>query len=226
MNALTRKSILAPLAAAFLTVGASLQARTWTSTDGSKTFEAELEAYDAESGKVTVRLLNGKSMTFLQEKLSEADITFLKENGNKVGGAKPSSSGEIGELPDELPDPDGEEADMSKPVQVYILLGQSDMLGFGKPANLKGIAAEKYPYLVDDSGEWTVRKDVRNVFVMCSGNNPAKDQQNDWMTIQRNIGPEIGIGHHLGEATDAPVLVLKSCIGNRALACARSRHRH
>ena len=33
------------------------------------------------------------------------------------------------ELPDELPDPDGEEADMSKPVQVYILLGQSNMLG-------------------------------------------------------------------------------------------------
>ena len=217
MNALTRKSILAPLAAAFLTVGASLQARTWTSTDGSKTFEAELEAYDAESGKVTVRLLNGKSMTFLQEKLSEADITFLKENGNKVGGAKPSSSGEIGELPDELPDPDGEEADMSKPVQVYILLGQSNMLGFGKPATLKGIAAEKYPYLVDDSGEWTVRKDVRNVFVMCSGNNPAKDQQNDWMTIQRNIGPEIGIGHHVGHVTDAPVLILKSCIGNRSL---------
>ena len=31
-----------------------------------------------------------------------------------------------------LPDPDGKSADMSKPVQVYILLGQSNMLGFGK----------------------------------------------------------------------------------------------
>ena len=30
-----------------------------------------------------------------------------------------------------LPDPDGRPADMSKPVQVYILLGQSNMLGFG-----------------------------------------------------------------------------------------------
>ena len=30
---------------------------------------------------------------------------------------------------DELPDPDGKPADMSKPVQVYILLGQSNMLG-------------------------------------------------------------------------------------------------
>jgi hypothetical protein len=116
-----------------------------------------------------------------------------------------------------LPDPDGKPADMTKPVQVYILMGQSNMLGFGKPDVLKGIAAEKYPYLVDDAGEWTVRKDVRNVFVMCSGNSPAKDQQNDWMTIQRNIGPEIGIGHHLGNVTEAPVMILKSCIGNRSL---------
>ena len=36
------------------------------------------------------------------------------------------------EVPDPLPDPDGKPADMSKPVQVYILLGQSNMLGFGK----------------------------------------------------------------------------------------------
>jgi hypothetical protein len=31
-----------------------------------------------------------------------------------------------------LPDPDGKPANMSKPVQVYILMGQSNMLGFGK----------------------------------------------------------------------------------------------
>ena len=31
-----------------------------------------------------------------------------------------------------LPDPDGKPADMSKPVQVYVLMGQSNMLGFGK----------------------------------------------------------------------------------------------
>ncbi len=36
------------------------------------------------------------------------------------------------EVPDPLPDPDGKPADMSKPVQVYILMGQSNMLGFGK----------------------------------------------------------------------------------------------
>jgi hypothetical protein len=116
-----------------------------------------------------------------------------------------------------LPDPDGKSADMSKPVQVYILMGQSNMIGSGKPSVLQGIAAEKYPYLVDDAGAWTVRKDVRNVFVMCSGNSPAKDYKNEWMTISGNIGPEMGIGHYVGHVTDAPVLILKSCIGNRSL---------
>lgn len=117
-----------------------------------------------------------------------------------------------------MPDPDGKPADMTKPVQVYILLGQSNMVGSGVTTPLQGIAAEKYPYLVDDSGAWTVRKDVRNVFIMASGNNIGKIQQNNWMTIERKkIGPEIGLGHHLGNATDAPVLILKSCIGNRSL---------
>ena len=91
-----------------------LEARTWTSADGTRTFEGELKSYDAASGKVTVTLRNRKSMTFGQDKLSEADIAWLKKNGGRSEG----STFEIKELPDELPDPDGEEADMSKPVQV------------------------------------------------------------------------------------------------------------
>ena len=43
-----------------------------------------------------------------------------------------SASLSLAEKPGSLPDPDGKEADMSKPVQVYILMGQSNMLGFGK----------------------------------------------------------------------------------------------
>ena len=123
-----------------------------------------------------------------------------------------------------LPDPDGRPADMSKPVQVYILLGQSNMLGFGKITGANGSLTHavkekmKYPYLVDDAGDWTVRKDVRNVRVMSSGTGNMKVFNNEWMTIKgRAVGPEIGIGHHVGNVTDAPVLILKSCIGNRSL---------
>lgn len=123
-----------------------------------------------------------------------------------------------------LPDPDGKSADISKPVQVYILMGQSNMLGFGKIKGGEGSLdhavkqKNKYPYLVDDDGHWTQRQDVRNVRVMGSGTNPMKTFTNDWMTVSGNkIGPELGIGHHVGHITEAPVLILKSCIGNRAL---------
>jgi len=122
-------------------------------------------------------------------------------------------------IPDPLPRPDGKGADMSKPVQVYILMGQSNMLGFGKPAGLADACKSKglYPYLIDDAGDWTVRKDVRYVRVMCSGSGPSKTHNNEWMTIKGNIGPEMGIGHYVGHVTKAPVLILKSCIGNRSL---------
>ena len=129
----------------------------------------------------------------------------------------------------DLPDPDGKPADMSKPVQVYILLGQSNMVGAGKIAagkkggegSLTHAVKEKnlYPYLVDDAGNWTERKDVRNVRVMGSGTGGMRMFNNEWMTIKgRTIGPEIGIGHQVGNVVDAPVLILKSCIGNRSLS--------
>lgn len=125
---------------------------------------------------------------------------------------------------DELPRPDGKPADITKPVQVYILLGQSNMLGFGKIAgedgSLEYAVKEKglYPYLIDDEGNWTTRQDVRNVRVMGSGKGGARQFNNEFLTINGGrIGPEVGIGHYVGEATEAPVLLLKSCIGNRSL---------
>jgi hypothetical protein len=119
-----------------------------------------------------------------------------------------------------LPDPDGKPADMSKPVQVYILMGQSNMLNFGKKAKLEAAIKEKgkYPYLVDDAGNWTVRKDVRHVQVMGSGGpGKSKTLKNEWLTVSGNVGVEIAIGHHVGNAVDAPVMILKSAIGNRSL---------
>ena len=124
-----------------------------------------------------------------------------------------------------LPDPDGKPADMSKPVQVYILMGQSNMLNFGKvngdkEGTLEHAVKNKnlYPYLIDADGNWTTRQDVRNVRVQGSGTGAMRTFNNEWMTIKGGgVGPEIGIGHHVGHVTDAPVMVLKSCIGNRAL---------
>jgi hypothetical protein len=212
------RHIATVFAALFLSLGAA-DARTWKSSDGTKTFEGELKAYSAETGKVTVTLANGKDLTFTQDKLSEDDIAFLKEKGTIAPPAPTgaASSVKVEAPPEVLPDPDGKEADMTKPVQVFIMMGQSNMLGFGNPGPVKAVAAEKYPYLVDDAGNWNVRKDVRNVF-FCMG----ALKYNDWLTAENGngsgkFGPEIGIGNYLGHAIDAPVMLLKSCVGNRAL---------
>jgi hypothetical protein len=111
---------------------------------------------------------------------------------------------------------DTQPADVSKPVKVFILMGQSNMVGLGKKAILETAVKEKkkYAYLVDDQGKWVVRKDVRFVQFM-QGKGLLK---NDWMTISGNtMGPEMGIGHRLGDALEEPVMILKSCIGNRGL---------
>jgi hypothetical protein len=137
-----------------------------------------------------------------------------------VFGYLGASGASAAPLPDPLPDPDGKPADVSKPVKVFILMGQSNMLGFGEVKGEKegtlayAVKQGKYPYLVDDAGKWTVRKDVRNVRVM-----DLKDFVNDWLTAEglNTIGPELGIGHYVGHVVDEPVMLLKSCIGNRSL---------
>ncbi len=215
MKSLKLTSLASVVAALVLSLPAA-HARTWTSADGTKTFEGELLSYDEAAGAVGVTLPNGQELVFSQDKLSEADIAFLKEKGNIAPPAPPSNtppgtSGEVKELPKEIPDPDGEPADMSKPVQVFIIMGQSNTLEMGNVNDgLKGL----YPYLADDAGNWTTRKDVRNVSVMVG----KGVYRNDWLTMSGNkIGIEIGIGHCLGNAIDAPVMVLKSSIGNRSL---------
>jgi hypothetical protein len=131
------------------------------------------------------------------------------------------------DVPAQLPGPDGKAADMSKPVQVYILMGQSNMVGMGRVKGDKNgtlehavKAKKKYPYLVDDAGKWTVRRDVRYTHVAGSGTGRMRQLNNGWFGIiegDNNIGPEFGIGYYVGQAVDAPVLILKSCTGNRSL---------
>lgn len=71
---------------------ANLEARAWKSADGSKTFEGTLRSYDAESGDVTVILSNGSPLTFSQEKLSDADIAFVKEWHATQNAADPAEA--------------------------------------------------------------------------------------------------------------------------------------
>jgi hypothetical protein len=112
-----------------------------------------------------------------------------------------------------------------KPVKVFILMGQSNMVGMGavtgdKEGSLeKAVKEEKlYPYLVDATGNWAQRDDVRYVQVMVGRGGGMNLMNNDWLKVGKGkIGVEHGFGHKIGEALNEPVLILKSCIGNRAL---------
>jgi alpha-galactosidase len=121
-----------------------------------------------------------------------------------------------------LPRPDTKPADLTKPVKVFILLGQSNMVGMGavgpetKQGTLEYLTKKegRYPHLLDDAGKWSVRSDVRYTFVM-QGKGTL---QNDWLTVKGGtIGPELQFGHIMGHVLDEPVLILKACIGNRSL---------
>lgn len=130
----------------------------------------------------------------------------------------------------------------TKPVKVFILMGQSNMLGEGRKSgrtpSLESLVNQgegKFPYLWDkDAGNWSHSKNVRNVFVMASGG-PSSAMtlfHNEFMTgaettpaavpgvtarSKGSIGPELGIGFTLGNYTADPVMCLKSCIGGRSL---------
>jgi hypothetical protein len=119
------------------------------------------------------------------------------------------------------------------------MMGQSNMLGEG---NIKGSSENtslqhavevegRYPYLWDKTTkQWAVADQVRNVFIMTSGNasfNQSVLQDNEWMQVpakatktmkKTSIGPELGIGFSLANYTAlGHTMTLKSCIGNRAL---------
>ena len=71
-----KQSLLA-FAISFLLIGSPM-ARTWTSSDGSRTFEGEIRSYDEDTKTVSV-LSAGRILTFTTDKLSEEDLVYLKE---------------------------------------------------------------------------------------------------------------------------------------------------
>lgn len=116
-------------------------------------------------------------------------------------------------------------ADMTKPVKVFILMGQSNMVGMGNVTGSKGetlenaVKTEKlYPYLVDAAGNWAERSDVRYVQVMVGKGGGMGVLHNEPLKVGKGkIGVEYGFGHKVGDFINEPVMILKSCIGNRAL---------
>jgi len=137
----------------------------------------------------------------------------------------PTNPAEIPVIPYPLPDPDPCSAPAgftTKPVKVYIMSGQSNMVGMGivngtAAGSLETITKRenKFPNLLDGSGAWLDRYDVyyRGV-ISAEGNGPLKP---GFGAADDKIGPELGFGQVMGYFHDEPVLLIKSSIGNRSL---------
>lgn len=240
------------LISAMLLVAATVvptYARTCTSP-GGRTFEGELQSFDEESGMVTVRTPEGRLLHFSKDKVSAADnllldsrkpATELKPSPPRPAPPfsspqpaysaanvslpvfpPPSAAPSEGPAYTQLPRPDGREAEHSKKLRVFILMGEVNMLGMGhlgpvdKPGTLAHVTPiqKRFEHLTDGSGGWSVRKDTR--YVRQTYKEP--DRFNDWLMPDRSgIGPELQFGHIMGHSFEESVLILKACDGNRSL---------
>lgn len=123
----------------------------------------------------------------------------------------------------------------SKRVRVFVLAGQSNMEGQavvdldgaeyndGK-GTLARLVKDKtkaplFRGLVDARGKWTTRDDVRVWYQPEDG--PTKSGLLDFGFTpyegRHHFGPELGIGHVLGDAFDEPVLLIKTAWGGKSL---------
>lgn len=112
-------------------------------------------------------------------------------------------------------------ADKRVPFKITYLNAQANGLGWIARTDIPGTLATvvkqdgKFPYLLDERGNWQKRNDVWYKGVVTAG-------ANKWLSIgcgagSNNIGPELGFGHLLGDFHDQPVLILKASQGNRSL---------
>jgi len=121
------------------------------------------------------------------------------------------------------------------PLDVYLLAGQSNMEGQGvvdldhpqyynggrgilknvmkEPGNLK-----RYKHIQDANGKWVIRDDVWCRF------QTKNELKAGALTIgfagypgKHHIGPEFQFGHVVGDATAAPVLLIKTAWGGKSL---------
>ena len=105
------------------------------------------------------------------------------------------------------------------PFRITFLTGAGNGLGWFWRTDIPGTLHtlvridKRFPHLIDDEGNWTVRKDV-----IYKGVVSAKAQGPLTVGIQGNtIGPELQFGHIMGYYHDEPVLLIKASIGNRSL---------
>ena len=117
-------------------------------------------------------------------------------------------------------------SDETLPVQVFVLAGQSNMVGHGivspdqnqleKNEGMGTLTyvveneptSSRFQHLLSSEGNWRIRDDVW----LANLNDVGK------LSIKSNkIGPELQFGHRVGDAINAPVLLIKIAWGGKSL---------
>ena len=112
---------------------------------------------------------------------------------------------------------------MMMPVKVFIMLGESNMVGTGQTnGNMEGtleyavLQKGRFTHLVDLNKEWRRRSDVRYVAVK----DEMTIERNEWLGVDPDhtyFGPELQFGYILGELYDEPILLIKAAGGHHSL---------
>lgn len=113
------------------------------------------------------------------------------------------------------------EGGVTVPFKVTYLTDQANGLGWiGRmdvPGTLHTLVHENgmFPHLIDEDGDWKPRDDVWYHGVVTA-------TASQWLNVgcgasSRQIGPELGFGHVVGNHHDDPVLLIKASQGNRSL---------
>jgi hypothetical protein len=121
------------------------------------------------------------------------------------------------------------DAGKRQPIQITYFKGgsaalwleQVDLVGKGD-LNTLTKKEGKFPYLIDDAGNWTVRNDVyfHEARLAAEGGKGAPmsaDSNSKCLPKCKSIGPEVGFGFVMGTFHDEQVLLIKTSMGNRAL---------
>ncbi len=136
----------------------------------------------------------------------------------------PTDANSKPKVPYPLPKPDSSIGSTNKPVKVFIMMGQSNMVGQGNvdPIGTLGTLATiskqdgKFPNLLDVAGtNWLPRNDVTyKGVVAATAAGPLAPGQGGGTG---SIGPELGFGQIMGYYHDEPVLLLKTSEGGKNL---------
>ncbi len=109
-------------------------------------------------------------------------------------------------------------------LKIFILSGQSNMVGFGQLAGSPGTMEayvksnpEDYGHLVDKSGKPVVRDDVWIVNLSYKDNEQMGRLTTGYGASDGHIGPEYAFGFAVGDYYEDPVLIIKSAWGGRSL---------